>query len=119
MPSLYERLMGVHATRPKIPIDGFQAVLGEFARGKLNQSQALTNMGALSGDAQGNPVTLDTLEQQEAGDLVTKINNASGVANKVAVTTEIRDVLMLGELGCPSYDTTAKLRTSLGVQTRN
>lgn len=117
MSSLYERLMGESTTRPKIPIDTFQSILGQFARAAITQQQALDAVTSISAGDDGVGVGLNTVEMQEAGDLVGLINAASGQANKLAVTAKLRDVLLLGEENC-IYLNAADVRTALGVPTR-
>lgn len=113
MASLYERLMGVHPTRPKIPIHQFQACTAEWQRGQLTGAQANTVIESVSG------MGLDATEQTEVQDLVTTVPTGATAANKADRALrliEIDQVLLLCESG--TYTDPAAVRTRLGVPTR-
>jgi lysozyme family protein len=117
MASLYERLMGAHPDRPKIPVHQFQSIAAEWARGNLTGPQALAYVEQLSG------VTLDATEQAEAQDLVATVTaipsgTAAGLAQRALRIQEIDQVLLLAETRIAPYDTPAAVRARLGVPTR-
>jgi hypothetical protein len=115
MPSLYERLTGVHPDRPKIPVHQFQSIAAEWARSNITGQQALAAIEAVSG------VGLDATEQLEAQDLVATVptgNTADLRAQRALRMLEIDQVLLLADAHVPPYNTTAAIRTRLGVPTR-
>lgn len=104
---LYDRIIGAQENIAKIPVHGFQAVLAEFARGRINGTQAQSIIETLSGA----PLTPE--EVQEANTLLGSITgNATA---KLARVTEIDHVLMLAEFQAPGYDTSSSIKTRLGV----
>lgn len=105
--ALYARLLGVDATNPKIPIHGFSATMGEFARGRLTGAEAQDAVTTLSG------VPLTPSEVTEAQTLLATITGSASA--KLARAKEIEDVLMLGENGVVQYDTPAEIQARLGV----
>ena len=114
MASLYERLMGIHATRPKIPVHQFQAISAEWARGQITGAQANTAIAAISAN-----VGLDATEQTEAQDLVTTVPTGAGTeAARALRIQEIDQVLLLADMRIAPYDTAAAVRTRFGVPTR-
>jgi hypothetical protein len=122
MASLYERLMGAHPDRPKIPVHQFQSIAAEWARGNVTGPQANTYVEQVSG------VSLDATEQQEAQDLVDTVLAipvtgsataiADGRARRALRIQEIDQVLLLAETRIAPYDTPAAVRARLGVPTR-
>jgi hypothetical protein len=116
MASLYERLMGIHADRPKIPVHQFQAIAAEWAKGQITSVQAQTAIATVS-----RGVGLDATEQLEAQDLVATVPTGGTTANQAARALrllEIDEVLLLADRGTPPYDTAQAVRTRLGVPTR-
>lgn len=119
MASLYERLTGIHATRSKIPIHAFQSIVAEWARGNITGAQANVMITDCSG------LALDATEQLEAQDLVATVPTGSTTANQAARALkliEIDQILLMAEFTVPDgvapYNTTAAIRTRLGVVTR-
>lgn len=107
--------MGVHATRPKIPIHQFQSIAAEWARGNMTGTQANTAIQIVSG------IGLDATEQTEAQDLVTTVPTGITVDNKADRALrlqEIDHVLLIADTGLPPLNTPAAVRTRLGVPTR-
>lgn len=111
--ALYERLIGNddagNRVGGRIPPHGFSATMGEFARGRINGAQAQAAIEAMSG------LPLDAGEVAEAQTLLGTITNAGNATAKLARAKEIDDVLMLGELGAPAYDTPSEIKARLGV----
>jgi anti-sigma factor ChrR (cupin superfamily) len=105
--ALFNRLMGFTESDAKIPIHGFSATLGEFARGRITGAQAQTIIVHMSGA----PLTAE--EVTEAQTLLATISGA--VTAKLARATEIDHVLLLSESRAPGYDTPALVKTRLGV----
>lgn len=104
---LYERLLGVDATNPKISIHGFSSMMGEFARGALTGAQAQAGVEVISGA----PLTAGEVTEAQ-----TLLGTITGTATqKLLRAKEIDDVLILGEHGVVQYDTAAELKTRLGV----
>lgn len=114
MPELYERLTGTHTDgRPKLPVHQLQALIAENQRGQWTAAQGIAYL------------ELSATEQQEVVDLVGTIPGGSTTANQVQRALkllEIDQVLLLAEHTVPSgiapLNTTAAVRTRLGVPTR-
>lgn len=108
---LYERLLGRtdagDGVNGKIPVHAFSAIMGEVARGRLTNAQAQAQIDGVSG------APLSPAEGQEA---LTLLGTITGTATaKLARAKEIDDVLMLGELSAPLYDTPTEVKARLGV----
>lgn len=122
MGELYERILGQHATLPKIPVHGFQATAAEWARARLTGAQANTAITVMSGQPLG------ATGQTEAQDLVntvtsiavtgTAVQIADGKASRALRIQEIDQVLLLADSGIAGYSTAAGLVARLGVPTR-
>lgn len=113
MASLYERLMGVHPSRPKIPIHQFQACTAEWVRGQLTGAQANTVIESVSG------IGLDATEQTEVQDLVATVpigTTAANKADRALRLIEIDQILLLCESG--TFAGPVAVRARLGVPTR-
>lgn len=104
---LYERLIGVDADNPKIPVHGFSSVLGEFARGNLTGQQAQDAITVFSGA----PLTAGEVTEAQA--LLATVTGTAPA--KLARAKEIDDVLILAEHRVAQYDTAAEVKTRLGV----
>jgi hypothetical protein len=116
MASLYERLMGQHQSRPKIPVHQFQSLAAEWARGSITGAQANTAVAVLS-----EGVGLDATEQVEAQDLVSTVptgNTAGDKADRALRIQVIDQVLLLADTSVAPYDTPQAVRDRLGVPTR-
>jgi hypothetical protein len=117
MPSLYERILEVHPTRPKIPVDTLFSVIGERQRGQVTVDQADAVIATESGG-----FGLDTVERQEVADLLATIPGGNTTAARLDRNDrirEIRDVFLLcDQRHPPHYDTPANVRARLGVPTR-
>lgn len=110
--ALYDRLLGRDdaggPVEGKIRLHGFNALLGEVARGRLTNAQARDAVPLL---ARGVPLT--AAEGQEA---LTPLGTISGSATaKLGRAKEIEDVLTLAEAGVTQYDTPAEVQARLGV----
>lgn len=110
--ALYERLLGRDdngASVPgKIPVHQFQAVMAEFARGRMTGVQARAAVETISG------LPLTAGEATEANTLTATIAGTAAV--KLARAKEIDDVLLLGEIGgVVGYTTPTEIKTRLGV----
>lgn len=105
--ALYDRLMGLGNNVAKIPLHQFISTLAEFGRGKLTGAQAQAIIEAISGSP------LDAGEAAEAQALLATITGTATA--KLARAKEIDDVLLLAETLAPGYDTTAAVKTRLGV----
>jgi hypothetical protein len=113
MASLYERLMGVHATRPKIPVHQFQALASEWARTQITGAQANVGITSISG------IGLDSTEVTEAQDLLATVPTGPGSeAARALRMLEIDQILLLADLRVPPYDNPDTVRTRFGVPTR-
>jgi hypothetical protein len=142
MADLVERLMGIHPTRPKIPVHGFQAILAEWADGTLTGAQAQAAIDSLSGEA------LAPTEVTEAQALLATVTSiavpaaptgtvnaayantqalrAAGKADRTRRAQKIDGVLLLADqagvdeqtgapLGVPGYRTATEVRAKLGI----
>lgn len=105
--ALYDRILGVDAENPKIPIHGFSALMGEFARGRLTGAQAQAGVTVISGQ----PLT--PAEVAEAQTLLATISGSATA--KLARAKEIEDTLTLSENGVAGYSTAAEVKARLGV----
>jgi hypothetical protein len=91
----YERVLQLE--EPRIPVHPLMAVLAEYKRGKLTQTQA--------GDLLG----LSAAEKAEIVPLINRVNNNQLTA------AEIHDVFLLAEGLYAGYNTVAAVKTRLGV----
>ena len=110
--ALYERLLkrddAGNSVSGGIPIHGFQAVMGERARGTLT-----TNIAAR--DCLNSFIS-PPLTPSEETEAITLLNTISGSTTaKLARAKEIDDVLMLGEHAAAGYSTPSAIKTRLGV----
>jgi hypothetical protein len=105
--ALYSRLLGIDATNPKIPLHGFSALMGEFARGRLTGAEAQAGVELISG------APLTPGEVTEAQTLLATVTGTT--AAKLLRAKEIEDVVMLGENRVVQYDTAAEIQARLGV----
>ena len=107
---LVERLLGLE--EPKIPIHAFQAVVSEWAKGKLTAAQAQTALTWNSG------APLDQASIDETLALVNTIPAGTTTAQQAARALrliEIDQVLLLADTLTPPYDTAASVRARLGL----
>jgi hypothetical protein len=109
---LYDRLIGFDdAGVPvsfRIPVHGFSALMGEFARTQITGAQAQAGVTAISG------APLDATGVAEAQTLLATVTG-SAVA-KLARAKEIDDVLILAERGrVAGYQTPTLVKARLGV----
>lgn len=105
--------------RAKVPLHLLQAVLAEWARGKITGVQALDVCEAAA------PPRMTALEQAEAQNIVTLVTSipvtgsaaaiADGKASRGLKIKEIEDVLYLMEQRVPLYSTPAEVRAKLGI----
>lgn len=104
--ALYERLVGFPEPGVnRISAHMFQAVMGEFARGRLTGAQAQSIINTTSGEA------LDPAGVTEAQALLATITGSASA--KLARVKEIDDVLLLADVRAPGYSTAAEIRTRL------
>ncbi len=109
---LYERILGIDATNPKVPIHQLQAAMAEWARGNITGAQA----NAIIAAASGAPLT--PAEVTEATTLVGTVPTGGTTANQAARALrllEIDQVLLIADLKAPPYDTAQAIKTRLGV----
>jgi phage tail sheath gpL-like len=115
--ALYPRLIGLEA--PKIPVHAFQAVAGEWARGKLTANQANAAVAAVSGAGLAGAEITDATALVATVTAIpitgTAVQVADGRARRAARVTEIDQCLLLADAGAPGYSTEAELRAKLGV----
>jgi hypothetical protein len=90
----------------RIPVHGFQAILGEYARGNITGAQAQAAITAISGEA------LTAGEVTEVQALLAKFTGTAAV--KLALAKRLDDVLLLAERRAV-YATPAQVRATLGV----
>ena len=100
---LYERIAGVHATRPKISVDAFLSVLSEWAYGKMTGTAANDAIGQMS-QADSGPVPLDATETTQAITAFpisggSAAANADGKASRALKVHEVRACLLMLEFG--------------------
>lgn len=112
--TLAGRLMGIeggplddNVAGTKIPVHAFQAVLAEFARGKLTGAQVQEIIAAVSG------APLAPGEATSAQAVMASITGSATA--KLARVNEIDHVCLLAELGVPGYDTVAAVNAKLGI----
>lgn len=129
MAELIERLLVTDAngalffpeptTRTKIALHLLQAILAEWARGKITAAQALDALEAAG------PPRLSAAEQTEAQNIVNLVTGiavsgsaaaiADGKASRALKIKEIEDVLYAMEQRVPLYSTPAEVRSKLGI----
>lgn len=110
--ALYDRLLGIDATNPKIPVHAFQALTAEWARGNMTGAQAQAGIAQVSGAA------LTAGEITEAQTLVNTVPLGSTTAIQAARALrllEIDEVLLIVDSKIPPYTTSAAIKTRLGV----
>lgn len=109
--ALYARLLGRDdagaGVGDGIPVHSFQAIMAEFARGRLTGAQAQAAITDVSG------APLMPSEVTEAQTLLATVTGT--VPQKLARAKEIDDVLLLGQGGAAGYNTPAAVATRLGV----
>lgn len=106
-------------SRGKIPIHVLQAVMAEWARGKITGAQALDALEAAA------LPRLTAAEQTEAQNIVNLVTNipitgsaaavADGKASRSLKIKEIEDVFYLMEIRAPLYSTPTEVRAKLGI----
>lgn len=106
--ALYDRLMGLSTTEPKIPVHAFVSDMGEFGRTVITGTQAQAIIAFVS---QGVP--LDPAGVTEVQALLATVTGS--LTAKLARVKLIEDVLILAEERAPGYDTVALVKTRLGV----
>ena len=109
--ALYARLLGIDTSNPKIPIHGFQALAGLWAKGTITAAQARAGIAAISGAA------LTTAEETEVLTLVNSVPTGSTAANQAARAlrlVHIDQCLLMADQRIPPLDTEAGLKTAIG-----
>jgi len=104
---LYERLMGLDADNPRVPVHAFSSTLAEFGRTRFTAVQARAAISFSSG------APLTPAEETEATTLLVTITGTA--VAKLARCKEIDDVLILASQRTPPYTTPALVKTRLGV----
>ena len=110
--ALYDRLLGIDLSNPRIPVHQFQAVVAEWARGQITAVQARAAIAAASGA----PLTAG--EETEVQTLVSTVPVGTTTANKADRALrllEIDQVLLMVNSGLAPYTTAAAIKTRLGV----
>lgn len=108
---LFDRLLGrddaLAEVEAKLSVHLFDALLAEFARGRVDGPTAQAIISASSGQS------LDPAGVAEAQSLLATFGGS--LTAKLARAKEVNDVLMLGELGAVGYQTPVQVMQRLGV----
>lgn len=110
--ALYDRLLGLDAANPKIPVHQFEAIAHEWATGGITVQQARDAITACSGA----PMTAD--EETEALALVNSVPTGQTTANQAAralALHRIACVLQMADARLAPYTTAAAIKSRLGV----
>lgn len=110
--ALYQRLLGIDAVNPKIPIHQFQSIVGAQQRGQMTLAQARAGITQISGA----PLTAG--EETELNALIASVPTGGTTANQAARALRllaIDQTLLLADSRVPPMDTEAGLKTALGV----
>ena len=110
--ALYDRLLGIDAANPKIPVHQFEAVVYLWATGVLPAQQARDAIAAAS----GTPPT--AAEETEVQALVNTVPGGATAANQAARALRLHAiacVLQLADGRIPPYTTAAAVKAALGV----
>jgi hypothetical protein len=105
--ALYDRIIGIDADNPKIPVHAFAALMGEFARSRITGQQAQAGVELTSG------APLAAGEITEAQALLATVTGTATA--RLLRAKEIEDVLMLAENGIAGYTTSDEIKLRLGV----
>ena len=134
MGELYERILEVHPTKPKISTDGLQACMRLIRAGLMTVDQAdamfLEHYGGALGTApSGNEAgraeasdllaTIPQVTQAPGGTTAQRLTRLEQQADQSIAAARIEAVLVIADLVQPPFDTPAKLRTVFGVQDRS
>jgi hypothetical protein len=109
---LYERLLGIDAANPKIPIHAFQGIVSQWAKGGMTVAQARAGIERVSG------APLTAAEETEAQTLVSSVPTGGTTAQQAARALrmlEIDQVLLCADAGVAPFDTAAGIKARLGV----
>lgn len=120
MGELYERILGMHPTKPKIGVHALEAIIAEQRRGALTVAQADGILATEYGGGLGAGVG-DEAGRQEVVDLLATIPTGTTTTNRLdrlERILQIEQVFLLADLRLAPYDTAAALRTRMGVPTR-
>jgi len=100
---------------PKLAINLFMSLLGEYVRGEITAAEAKTYIEeALTSDNGGDAVTLDASDITDLNAIVSSIDAAVGAAAKELVILEMRDVFDIAENSDVTlYSTRAALKVRL------
>ena len=122
---LYERLLGQHATKPKIHTDGLQACMRLFRLSQLSGGAAGMTVDQIDalfeaqcGAALGTSSSGPNAGRQEVADLLAVLPNRSSTANRLDLierSAVIEAVLVVADYtpAQAPYDTPANLRNGL------
>lgn len=110
--ALYDRLLGIDATNPKIPCHQFEAICYLWATAVITAQQAQDAVTACSGA----PLTAG--EITEATTLVNSVPTGATTANQAAralALHKIACVLQMADARLAPFTTSAAIKTALGV----
>lgn len=110
--ALYDRLLGIDAANPKIPVHQFEAIAHEWATAGITAQQARDAIAACSG------APLTAAEETEATALINSVPVGSTTANQAAralALHRIACVLQMADSRLAPYTTSAAIKTRLGV----
>lgn len=122
MGELYERILEIHPTKPKISTDGLQACMRLIRAGLMTVDQADALFAEHYGGALGTAVTGNNAGRQEAADLLATIPQGSTTAirlDRIEAAARIEAIFVVADLAQPPFDTPAALRIALGVPDRS
>ena len=110
--ALYDRILGIDAANPKIPVHAFQALAALWAKGKITGAQAQAGIEKVSG------APLTAAEITEINALVASVPSGNTTAQQAARSlrmSEIDQILLLADSQIAPYDTANGIRTGLGL----
>lgn len=128
MGELYERILGVHPTKPKISTDLMQACMRLLRAGVVSVAECDVLFGNHYGAALGVDATGPLAGRVEAQDLLATIPTGATTANRldrIERASLIEAVFVVADLAQDPakadqvLNTPAKLRTALGVPDRS
>ena len=122
MGELYERILGVHPTKPKISTDGMQACMALIFTNHMTVAQADALFAEHYGGPLGTATTGGEAGRQEATDLRATIPTGATTANQLARIQRmdlIERIFVIADLRQAPFDTPAGIRSALGVPDRS
>ena len=101
---------------PKISVNLFMALIGEYIRGYLTSSQVKSRIEEYLSAHQPEPVTLTTNSETDIDNLLSAIDGATTITEKLIVILTYRDVFDIAENSRVSlYGTQTELRARLNL----